>query len=65
MSESNTNSHERDLLALMKPFGASEASNGELQAEAHALLAFVDKLLAKDQSGPIASRISEDNQQET
>jgi len=38
--------HERDLLALMKPFGTFESKDGGLFGEAQTLLAFVDSVLA-------------------
>ena len=45
MSESTMKNHERDLLALMKPFGTSEGKDGKLCGEAQTLLAFVDSVL--------------------
>ena len=55
MPESTMKHHERDLLALMKPFGTSEGKDGDLCAEAQALLAFVDRALASGQ-GELISR---------
>ncbi len=57
MPESKTKNTEREFLALIGPFKASEDTDAKLQLEAQALLVFVENILAAAQQDEISQSL--------